>query len=83
MIGHEELGLTVLRRRGRSYHEAAAELTQKLLYFCQLRRRDRIALRNAVERLSWEFDWSRLASAYHRAHDLALERQGHEKKVKV
>ncbi len=74
MIGHEELGLTVLRRRGRSYHEAAADLTQKLLYFCQLRRRDRIALRNAVERFSWEFDWSRLGPAYHRAHDLALER---------
>lgn len=77
-IGHEELGLTVLRRRGRSYHDAAAELTQKLLYFCQLRRRDRIALRNAVERFSWEFDWTRLAPAYHKAHDLALERQAAE-----
>jgi glycogen(starch) synthase len=75
MIGHEELGLTVLRRRGRPYHDAAAELTQKLLYFCQLRRRDRIALRNAVERFSWEFDWSRLAPAYHKAHDMALERE--------
>ncbi len=78
MIGHEELGLTVIRRRGRSYHDAAAELTQKLLYFCQLRRRDRIALRNAVERLSWEFDWSRLGPAYHKAHDMALERQSAE-----
>ena len=78
MIGHEELGLTVLRRRGRSYHDAAAELTQKMLYFCQLRRRDRIALRNTVERFSWEFDWSRLGPAYHRAHDMALERQGAE-----
>jgi glycogen(starch) synthase len=75
-IGHEELGVTVLRRRGRGYHDAAAELTQKLLYFCELRRRDRIALRNAVERFSWEFDWSRLASAYHDAHDLAIERLG-------
>jgi hypothetical protein len=75
MIGHEELGLTVLRRRGRTLHDAAADLAQKLLYFCTLRRRDRIALRNAVERFSWEFDWSRLAPQYHKAHDLALERE--------
>jgi glycogen(starch) synthase len=75
LIGHEELGLTVLRRRGRSYHDAAADLTQKLLYYCTLRRRDRIALRNTVERLSWEFDWSRLGANYHKAHDLALERE--------
>ena len=74
LMGHEELGLTVLRRRGRGFHDAAADLTRKLLYFCELRRRDRIALRNAVERFSWEFDWTRLAPAYHRAHDLALER---------
>jgi glycogen synthase len=74
LIGHEELGLAVLRRRGRGFHEAAAELTRKLLYFCEQRRRDRIALRNAVERFSWEFDWARLAPEYHRAHDLALER---------
>jgi glycogen synthase len=74
LLGHEELGLTVLRRRGRGFHEAAAELTRKLLYFCELRRRDRIALRNAVERFSWEFDWARLSIAYHKAHDLALER---------
>jgi len=76
MLGHEELGLWVLRRRGRSFNDAAADLTQKLLYYCQLRRRDRIALRNAVERLSWEFDWNRLGPAYHKAHDMALERQG-------
>lgn len=74
LIGNEELGLTVLRRRGRSFHDAAGDLAQKMLYYCQMRRRDRIALRNAAERLSWEFDWSRLASAYHSAHDLALSR---------
>ncbi len=75
-IGHEELGLTVLRRRGRGFHDAAADLTQRLLEYCRMRRRDRIALRNAVERFSWEFDWGRLGEAYHRAHDLALERLG-------
>jgi glycogen synthase len=74
LIGHEELGLTVLRRRGRPFFDAAGELAQQMLHFCQQRRRDRIALRNASERLSWEFDWSRLGTAYHRAHDLALQR---------
>jgi glycogen(starch) synthase len=74
IVGHEELGVAVIGRRGRSYHDAAAEMTRKLVSYCQLRRRERIALRNAVERSSWEFDWGRLATNYHRAHDLALDR---------
>jgi glycogen synthase len=74
LIGHEELGLTVLRRRGRTFHDAAGDMARQMLYYCQLRRRDRIALRNAAERLSWEFDWSRLGSAYHAAHDVAVAR---------
>ncbi|MEX2218454.1 MAG: glycosyltransferase [Phycisphaerales bacterium] len=78
IMGHEELGLLLLRRRGRTYHDAAADLTQKLLDFCKLRRRDRVALRNTVERTAWEFDWGRLAIEYHRAHDLALQRMAAE-----
>jgi glycogen(starch) synthase len=74
ILGHEELGLKLVRRRGHSYHDAAADLTQKLLDFCRTRRRDRIALRNTVERTAWEFDWSRLGMNYHKAHDLSLER---------
>ncbi len=67
-------GLLVLRRRGRSYNDAAAELAGHLLDFCKLDRRGRIALRNDVERRSWDFDWSRLARAYDWAHDLAMAR---------
>lgn len=78
-IGHQELGLSVIHRRGRSYHDAAAEMCRQMLEYCKQRRRDRIALRNAVERFSWEFDWTRLGPAYHRAHDMALERKGAEK----
>lgn len=78
VFGHEELGLMLVRRRGHTYHEAAGELAQKLLDFCRTRRRDRIALRNTVERTAWEFDWSRLGTNYHKAHDLALERLGAE-----
>ncbi|MBS0190442.1 MAG: glycosyltransferase [Phycisphaerales bacterium] len=73
-LGHDEWGLTVLRRRGRSYNDAAAELCAKLLDFCRMDRRERIALRNAVDRRSWDFDWQHLGPAYHEAHDMAVER---------
>ena len=64
----------ILPRRGRSFHDAAAVLAQKLFEFCALDQRDRILLRNRVEARSWDFDWSRLGGAYHEVHDLALER---------
>lgn len=73
---HDQWGLSILPRRGRSFHDAASDLAQRLFQYCLLSRRDRVELRNQVERRSWEFDWSRLGSAYHRAHDLALERLG-------
>jgi glycogen(starch) synthase len=69
---HDEWGLAVLPRRGRSFDEAAADLSLRILRLCQLDRRARIALRNEVEQHSWAFDWSRLAGAYHEAHDRAL-----------
>jgi glycogen(starch) synthase len=69
---HDDWGLVVLPRRGRSFHEAAAELTHHVLRFCHLERRGRIAIRNEVEAHSRAFDWSRLASAYHEVHDRAL-----------
>lgn len=78
ILGHDELGLTVLRRRGRTFQDSASDLTAKLLDYCKLRRRDRIALRNTVERTSWEFDWGRLGVHYQRAHDVALERLARE-----
>jgi glycogen(starch) synthase len=73
---HESWGLHVLKRRGRSFHEAAHHLSQHLLAYCKMSRRDRIQLRNEVERRAWEFDWGKLGEAYHKAHDLALERVG-------
>jgi glycogen synthase len=69
---HDEWGAVVLQRRGRSFHDAAADLTSRVLDFCRLDRRARIALRNQVEAHSRAFDWSRLGSAYHEAHDKAL-----------
>lgn len=75
---HDKWGLSVLRRRGRSFHDAAADLTRRLVEFCRLDRRERIALRNEVDKRSWDFDWSKLGRAYHTAHDLALARMAGE-----
>jgi glycogen synthase len=71
---HDDWGLNVLRRRGRSFHDSAADLSRWLLAFCRLDRRGRIAMRNAVTARADEFDWRRLVGAYHRAHELVIER---------
>jgi glycogen(starch) synthase len=73
IIDHDKWGVSVLARRGRNYYEAAADLSERLMHYCMLSRRDRVALRNEVEKRSWEFDWSRLGLAYHQAHDIALQ----------
>lgn len=71
---HDRSGIHVLGRRGRSYHDSAADLANILLNFCRLERRDRIQLRNTVDRRSWDYDWSKLVPAYHKAHEMAVER---------
>ncbi len=73
---HDRWGMKVIKRRGRGFHEAAEDLAAYLFEFCALERRDRIAMRNEVDRHSWDFDWSKLGRAYHAAHDLALARFG-------
>ena len=73
---HAERGLYVLRRRQRSFDEAANDLCELMFRFVQLSRRERIALRNNVESFSEHFDWFNLARRYHEAHDLALDRVG-------
>jgi len=70
---HDEWGLAVLSRRRRSYHDAAASLTDLVLAFSRLDRPARVDLRNRVEAHSGAFDWSRLAKAYHEVHDRALD----------
>jgi glycogen(starch) synthase len=52
------------------------QLVHNLASFVQLNRRQRIELRNGVERLSETFDWSKLIHHYHDAHDLAISRTG-------
>jgi len=64
----------VLNRRTQSFDSGCEDLTRYLFDFARLTRRQRIELRNRVERLSEMFDWSALVKHYHEAHDLALER---------
>jgi glycogen(starch) synthase len=85
VANHQEQGIYVLNRRTRSFEDAANELTDRLVEFVQLNRRQRVELRNRVERLGEMFDWSVLIANYNEAHDLALTRfaQGHPGKLEV
>lgn len=74
MPDHDDFGLWTLKRRGRGYHDAADELASIMEHITNMDRRERIALRNAVDKRSWDFDWGKLGLAYHRSHDLAIER---------
>jgi glycogen(starch) synthase len=67
-------GIFSLNRSTRNFEEATNDLVDHLMGFAQLNRRQRIEMRNRVERLSELFDWSALVVHYHEAHDLALER---------
>ena len=69
-------GILVLKRSQKGFDECSNDLADHLLHFAQLNRRQRIELRNSVERNSEMFDWSQLIHHYDRAHDLALERTG-------
>ena len=71
---HEERGLYVVQRHGRSLDQVATQLADLLLRFCRLSRRERIALRNNVESFSEHFDWHNLGHCYREAHCLALDR---------
>lgn len=67
-------GIYVINRTSKSTGESIDDLTNHLYQFCMHSRRERIELRNRVERLVNMFDWSVLATHYHRSHDLALDR---------
>ena len=68
-------GVTVLRRSQQSPEQTIGDLTDYLVKFCQLSRRERIELRNRAERLSDHFEWNKLVAHYHDAHDEALRRR--------
>ncbi len=73
---HEERGVYIVPRRHTDFNQAADELADRMFRYCQLTRRERIALRNSVESFSEHFDWHNLGKRYHEAHELGLERLG-------
>jgi glycogen(starch) synthase len=78
-------GIYVLKRRQRSFDQAVDDLVDYLIEYVRLSQRQRIELRNRVERLSDLFDWSVMVRHYRDAHDMALSRIGapHQGSVQV
>ena len=69
-------GIMVINRRTSSFDASTDSLVNHLVRFAQLQRRERIEMRNRVERMGEQFDWSKLCSHYDVAHNIALERIG-------
>ena len=65
-------GVQVLDRGRNGFDAATQQLADYIYDFSKLTRRQRIEMRNRVERLSGRFDWGQLARHYHESHDLAL-----------
>ena len=74
VLDHEENGIYVLRRRNVDVGESIDQLADIMIKFTALNRRQRIQLRNRVERLSQCLDWNELNPAYEEARELALQR---------
>lgn len=71
---HEEKGMYIVKRRGRSFDQTAEDIANRMFEFVQLSRRERIALRYRCEESSLHFDWSNLGKYYDEAYKLVLER---------
>lgn len=65
-------GVLVLNRSKVAAEQCIEQLTSFLVRFCELNRRERIALRNRAERITERFTWDVMAAHYHRAHTEAL-----------
>ena len=74
MSGKIEKGIIVVKRRNRSFDDAANQLADALFEYVQYKQRDRIALRNQVESCSEEFDWKNLTRYYTKAYGLAMNK---------
>ncbi len=76
MEDHDSRGIFVIKRRYRSFDDAANELCDTMYQFLKQNRRQRIAQRNETEAASVYFGWDILAIYYARAYKMALERIG-------
>jgi glycogen(starch) synthase len=68
----DKSGIYVLKRKHKSFHEAAENLANVLFDFVKMSRRDRIMQRNRVEATSVMFDWSKLGKYYDKAYGMAI-----------
>eukprot|EP01134_Creolimax_fragrantissima_P003890 CFRG3890T1 len=68
-------GTFVIDRRFKSADESVEQLKNYMRDFCMLDRRERIVLRNRVERLSDFLDWKSLGEYYKYARMMALSRK--------
>lgn len=71
---HDAKGMYIIHRRSRNFYDVAEDLSNKLLDFVKMSRRERISLRNKCEDASFHFDWSNLGKYYDKAYNLAIER---------
>lgn len=70
----EANGLYVVDRRFRSFEESKYQMADIMWKFTQMSRRQRIRLRNRVERLSQFLDWEVLGKHYVKARNMALRK---------
>ncbi len=66
---HEEQGMFIVKRKAKSFHDAAEDLANTLFEFTKLNRRERIALRYRSEEASQQFGWRHLRSYYDEAYE--------------
>jgi len=71
---HDEAGMYVANRRGRSFDATVAQVVEWMYQLTRMSRRERIALRNQTEAHAEGFDWNNLGRYYAAAHRAALER---------
>ncbi|GJM26357.1 MAG: glycosyl transferase [Phycisphaerae bacterium] len=79
---HDENGIFVLKRRHCDSESSIDQLADIMIRFCALDRRQRVQLRNRVERLAQCLDWTELNPAYEEARALAMQRAYGEAAVK-
>ncbi len=74
MPDYQDKGIYVSKRRLFSWDEATNQLADYLFDFVKMNRKDRIKMRNQVEGISDQFDWSYLGKFYDAAYSLATKR---------
>lgn len=72
--GHDRCGVHVVHRRYCSHEAVLDELTDLMMHFVRMERRERIELRNRVESAAEHFDWRHFIRHYFDAYRMALAR---------